>query len=135
MLLTSLHPPPSPPSGYVLHPCSSRGGRCVVTQCVSCSSHHWPACQDGCVFKEPWTFTTPTAWRPWGFWFLRWPSLPYTFSGPWYVQGLLLIQTEHIMHILPSITFSAAMCKAQTISSKMLKCIVQHITHSLDLIK
>lgn len=78
----------------------------MVTRCVSCSSRHWPACQGGCVFREPWTSTTPTAWRPWGCWSSRWPSLPYMSSGRWYVQGLYF-SSRYIMITLHSIIISA----------------------------
>lgn len=102
----------SPSSGCVLHPCGSRGGHCAVTQCVSCLSRHWPACQDGCVFKEPWTSTSPMAWRPWGCWSSHWPSLPYTSSGQWYVQGLCCPDLPSLFYLaFSNIKCNPAKCK------------------------
>lgn len=74
-------------------------------RCVSSSSHHWPAFQGGCVFREPETSTTPTAWRPWGSWSSPWPSLPSMSSGPWWVQALSGSSTQHF-ESLTFLTFS-----------------------------
>ena len=106
------------PSGCLLHPCSSRGGHCVETQCVSCSSRHWPACQGGSVFKEQWTFTTPTQWRPWGSWSWHWPSLQYTSSGQWYVvQGPHCSFRQDVLCLL-YIKCNPAKCKTQQWTAK-----------------